>query len=104
MSKPPGSEDTNASTGVASNPTSPSTTDLGRDAAYQSPRPDASEHQEVSPQSPKSFGVELMVDHKLVRALMCQGLRSKYDNTCVLQSHCGTIQNSFRLDSTLADM
>jgi hypothetical protein len=57
MSKPLGPEDTNASAGAASNLTSRSTADLGHDATHQSPRPDPTEHQEASPQSPKSFGL-----------------------------------------------
>jgi hypothetical protein len=55
--KAPGPEDTNASAGAASNLTSRSTADQGHDAAHQSPRPDPTEHQEASPQSPKSFGL-----------------------------------------------
>jgi hypothetical protein len=55
MSKPPGSEDTNALAGTASNLNSASATDLGRDATHQSPSPDPTEYQEASPQSPKSF-------------------------------------------------
>jgi hypothetical protein len=57
MSKPPGPEDTNASAGAASNLTSPSAADSGHDAADQSPRPDPTERQEASQQSPKSFGL-----------------------------------------------
>jgi hypothetical protein len=48
--------------------------------------------------------LELMVDHQQVRDHLCQGLKSNNDNTRVLLSHYGTIQNSSRLDSTLADM
>jgi hypothetical protein len=44
-------------TGAASNPTSPSATDLRRDAIHQSPRLDPIGHQEASPLSPKSFGL-----------------------------------------------
>jgi hypothetical protein len=58
MSKPPGPEDTNALAGATSNPTSPSTTNSGRDAAHQSPRWGPTERQEASLQSPKSFGLE----------------------------------------------
>jgi hypothetical protein len=44
-----------------------------------------------------------MVDHKLVKAHMRQGLRNNCDHTRMLQSACGTIQTSSRLDFTLAD-
>jgi hypothetical protein len=56
-SKHPCPKHTNASTGAAGIPTSPSVADSGHDAANQSPRLDLTAHQEASPQSPKSFGL-----------------------------------------------
>jgi hypothetical protein len=47
--KAPGPEDTNASAGAISNPTSPSVTDSGRDATHQSSKLDPTERQEASP-------------------------------------------------------
>jgi hypothetical protein len=44
-----------------------------------------------------------MVDHSQVKAHLCQGLRNNYDNIHMLQSPCGTIQTSFRLDSISID-
>jgi hypothetical protein len=54
----PGSEDINVPTGVVSILTSPSAADWRRDAAHQSPWPDPAMHQDASPVSPKSFGLE----------------------------------------------
>jgi hypothetical protein len=45
----------------------------------------------------------LMVDHNLVKAHLCEGLKSNHDNTHMLQTPWGTIQTSSRLDFTLAD-
>jgi hypothetical protein len=54
-SKPLSPKNNNALASAASNLTSPCAANLGHDATHQSARQDPTEHQEVSPQSPKSF-------------------------------------------------
>jgi hypothetical protein len=54
---PPGPDDTDDPAGAKGVLTSPSDASLGHDTAHQFPRPEPTEHPEVSPQSPKSFGL-----------------------------------------------
>jgi hypothetical protein len=54
---PPSRDDTDDPAGAKGVLTSPSDASLGHDTAHQFPRPEPTEHPEVSPQSPKSFGL-----------------------------------------------
>jgi hypothetical protein len=55
---PPGLEGINLPIAATSTLTSESATDSRRDATHQSPKPNPTRHQEASPLSPKSFGLE----------------------------------------------